>query len=69
MCRPHHFAAVEEVDEEMPGIAALERQMLQKRIGEPLAAVKPFQAFQTVFKVLNGPRAADPLAENRSVCY
>ena len=33
-------AAVEEVDQEKPGIAALERQMLQKRIGEPLAAVQ-----------------------------
>ena len=28
------------MDEERPGIAALERQMLQKRIGEPLAAVQ-----------------------------
>ena len=33
-------AAIEELDEERPGIAALERQMLQKRIGEPLAAVQ-----------------------------
>ena len=33
-------AAIGEVDEEKPGIAALERQMLQKRIGEPLAAVQ-----------------------------
>ncbi len=53
MCRPHHFAAVEEVDEEMPGIAALERQMLQKRIGEPLAAVRTFGIFRNISEEIN----------------